>query len=243
MLWAVASSLCVTDTNLTATASNTLGNRTHGRGPTVGRRRAPVPALWWAFRTTASNTPGNRTSGRGLMVGSRRAHVPALWWSLKRSSSKPHNASFIAAKVVGYAESSGDTFTIHSERASDMRFHMLLANKQGMEHFRMAGIKTLVYTNDADQRFTYDLVAGHVVTPGVPAVVPAPTPSATTEEESLGNAGPSDTATKAAASNIPQSAPAVAPAALAPATTTATADTTKPCVTDKSGHTVCLDQH
>jgi len=153
------------------------------------------------------------------------------------------NASFIAQKVVGYAESSEDTFTIHSERASDMRFHMLIANKQGMEHFRMAGIKTLVYTNDTDQRFTYDLAAGHVVTPGVPAVVPAPTPSATTEEESLGNAGPSDTATKAAASNIAQSAPAVAPAALAPATTTATADTTKHCVTDKSGHTVCLDQH
>jgi len=153
------------------------------------------------------------------------------------------NANFITEKVVGYAESSGDTFTIHSERASDMRFHMMLANKQRMEYFRMAGIKTLVYTNDSDQGFTYDLVADHVVTPGVPAVVPAPTPPATTEEESLGNAGPSDTATKAAASNIPQSAPAVAPAALAPATTTATADTTKPCVTDKSGHTVCLDQH
>ena len=150
------------------------------------------------------------------------------------------NARFIADKVVGYAESSEDTFTIHSERASDMRFHMLIANKQGMEHFRMAGIKTLVYTNDADQRFTYDLAAGHVVTPGVPAVAPAPTPSATTEEEPSGS---SDTVTtKAVASAIPQSAPAVAPAA-SPTTATATADTPKPCVTDKSGHTVCLDQH
>jgi hypothetical protein len=161
-----------------------------------------------------------------------------------------HNASFRAEKVVGYAESSGDTFTIHSERASDMRFHMLLANQQNMGRYRAAGIKTIVYTNDSDQRFTYDLVADHMVTGGVPAAAPtatpaaapAPTPSATTEEESLGNAGSSDTAIKTAASNIPQGAPTVAPA-VSPTTATATEDTPKPCVTDKSGHTVCLDQH
>jgi hypothetical protein len=165
------------------------------------------------------------------------------------------NSTFRAEKVVGYAESSGDTFTIHSERASDMRFHMILANKQQMQYFRMAGIKTFVYTNDSDQRFTYDLVADHVVTPGgteaapaaVPAAalaaVPALTPSAKDEAETSLDAGPSDTATKAVASNIPQGAPAVAPAASAPTTATGTADTPKPCFTDKLGHTVCLAQH
>src|SRR5208282_1956919 len=88
------------------------------------------------------------------------------------------NSAFRAEKVVGYAESSGDTFTIHSERASDMRFHMILASKQYVEHCRMAGFKTLVYTNDSDQRFTYDLVADHVVTP-----VNAITPNAPTQRE------------------------------------------------------------
>jgi len=162
------------------------------------------------------------------------------------------NSTFRAEKVVGYAESSGDTFTIHSERASDMRFHMILANKQRMESFRMAGIKTFVYTNDSDQRFTYDLVADHVVTPGVPspapaavpaalAAAPAATPSAPDEAESSVDAVSSDTATKAVASNIPQGAPAAAPAVST--TATGTADIPKPCFTDKSGHTVCLAQH
>jgi hypothetical protein len=193
------------------------------------------------------------------------------------------NAGFITAKVAGYAESSGDKFTIHSERASDMRFHMILANKQQMEYFRMAGIKTLVYTNDSDQRFTYDLMTDHVVTAvnaikssaptpretyckqyprgrfteddgsleycdvrddpenQVSATAPAATPS-TAEAEPLVNSGSSGTATKTVASTIPQSATAVAPAA-SPATASGTADTPKPCFTDKSGHTVCLAQH
>ena len=219
----------------------------------VESRKACVPALWWALRTTASTTPGNRTTGRGPMVGSRRAPVPALWWSLKRSSSKPLTLAFRAEKVVGYAESSGDTFTIHSERASDMRFHMILASKQRMEYFRMAGIKTFVYTNDSDQRFTYDLVADHVVTPGGTGQLPqqfpqqplrpALTPSAKDEAETSVDAGPLTLQPKAVASNIPQGAPAVAPAASAPTTATGTADTPKPCFTDKLGHTVCLAQH
>ena len=145
--------------------------------PDGRKEEGTCPGTLVGIGTTASNTPGNRTSGRGLMVGNRRAPVPGTLVVTKEKLVESANASFIAQKVVGYAESSEDTFTIHSERASDMRFHMLIANKQGMEHFQMAGIKTLVYTNDADQRFTYDLAAGHVVTPGVPAVVPAPTPS------------------------------------------------------------------
>lgn len=194
------------------------------------------PGESWARRDAKGNVLDQGTCP-GTLVVTREKLVEA------------HNASFRAEKVVGYAESSGDTFTIHSERASDMRFHMMLANKQGMEYYRTAGIKTLVYTNDSDQRFTYDLVADHVVTPGVPAVAPTATsvvaPAATpavAEEEPLVNTGSSNTVPKAVASTIPQSAPAVAPTA-SPATVTGAADKPKPCFTDKSGHTVCLAQH
>jgi len=70
------------------------------------------------------------------------------------------------------------------------------------------------------------------------AAAPAATP-AVAKAEPLADTGSSDTVTKAVA-NIPQSAPVVAPAA-SPAT--GTADTPKPCFTDKLGHTVCLAQH
>ncbi len=73
------------------------------------------------------------------------------------------NARFRAENTVGYAESSGDVFTIHSERAGDMRFHMMLADKQLMENFRSAGIKHLVYTNDSGQRFAYDFVVASTI--------------------------------------------------------------------------------
>jgi hypothetical protein len=76
-----------------------------------------------------------------------------------------HNRSFRAEKIVGYAESSGDTFTIHSERASEMRFRMLLADNQRIELYRTVGIKTLVYTNDADQRYVYEIGTGRAITP------------------------------------------------------------------------------
>jgi hypothetical protein len=69
----------------------------------------------------------------------------------------------------------------------------------------------------------------------------APVSTVTTAEPSV-NAGSSDTVTKAVAGNIPQSAPAVAPAA-SPETAIGTADTSNPCFTDKSGHMVCLAQH
>jgi hypothetical protein len=160
------------------------------------------------------------------------------------------NRSFQTQKVVGYTEVSGDTLIMHSERASAIRFHMVV-DRQMLGVFHTIGIKTFVYTNDNDQRYVYDVVAGHEVAPGVsaptpvvvPAAAPQKTPVAMTEEESQGNEGSSDTVTKAAANAVLEGAPAVAPAALAPASTTATANTSKPCVTDKSGHTVCLDQH
>jgi hypothetical protein len=166
------------------------------------------------------------------------------------------NRNFQTQKVVGYTEVSGDTFIMHSERASAMRFHMVV-DRQMLGVFHTIGIKTFVYTNDNDQRYVYDVVAGHEVTPDVPAaaptaapaaapaVVPTAAPAATpsaAEAEPLVNSGSSGTATKTVASTVPQSAPAVAPAA-SPATATGTADTPKSCFTDKSGHTVCLAQH
>jgi hypothetical protein len=149
------------------------------------------------------------------------------------------NKSFQDQKVVGYTEIADETFTMHSERASEMRFHMVL-DKQMLGVFHTIGIKTFVYTNDKDQKYVYDVAAGHVVTPRAPSA-PAAAPSAATEAEPLAPAASSATVTKAVASTLPPSVPAVAPAAPAPA-----AVPTKSCDNafwDKSGHEVCLDQH
>ena len=64
---------------------------------------------------------------------------------------------------MGYAEVSDDTLTIHSERASAMRFRMILASRE-LSMIRRAGIATYIYTNDADQSFVYDVKVGQIVT-------------------------------------------------------------------------------
>jgi len=74
------------------------------------------------------------------------------------------NQSFKTHDIAGYAELTDDTLTVHNERASEMRFHMLITDPQVRVSYRTAGIKTLIYTNDSDQRFSYDFVAGHEVT-------------------------------------------------------------------------------
>jgi hypothetical protein len=74
------------------------------------------------------------------------------------------NAGFQRDNVVGYAEISGDKFTVHSERASTMRFRMILASRE-LSMIRRAGIATYVYTNDADQNFVYDVKSGLIVPP------------------------------------------------------------------------------
>jgi len=78
---------------------------------------------------------------------------------------KTINASFAKEGVAGYAEISGDKLTVHSERASEMRFHMLVANQKLVAMMREAGIATYLYTNDADQNFAYDLKAGKIIPP------------------------------------------------------------------------------
>ena len=74
------------------------------------------------------------------------------------------NASFQKGGVLGYAEMSGDTLILHSERANPMRFHMLLASAI-LSNIRRAGFTAFTYTNDADQKFIYDVKGGHILFP------------------------------------------------------------------------------
>lgn len=73
------------------------------------------------------------------------------------------NASFAKEGVAGYAEISGDKMTVHSERASAVRFNMTLKNDKFISALKDAGIATYTYTNDTDQNFLYDVKLGQVV--------------------------------------------------------------------------------
>lgn len=69
--------------------------------------------------------------------------------------------------VAGYAEIVGDRLTVHSERASAMRFNMVLhdpANQRLFELVKQAGMTTYVYTNDADVNLTYDVKSSQILT-------------------------------------------------------------------------------
>ena len=77
---------------------------------------------------------------------------------------KTINAQFAKEGVAGYADISHDKLTVHSERASAVRFHMLLANDTFISRMKDAGISAFAYTNDADQNFLYDVKAGQVLT-------------------------------------------------------------------------------
>jgi hypothetical protein len=73
------------------------------------------------------------------------------------------NAAFEKEGADGYPEIVGDTLTVHSERATAMRFHMTLARPQMLSLFHRAGIATYIYTNDADQTFTHEFAKGAVM--------------------------------------------------------------------------------
>jgi hypothetical protein len=62
--------------------------------------------------------------------------------------------------VAAYADFTGGVLTIHSERCSALRFHVLLADEQMITELKQMGFTTFIYTNDADQKFTYDLLTG-----------------------------------------------------------------------------------
>jgi hypothetical protein len=151
------------------------------------------------------------------------------------------NKSFLAQNVVGYAEVSGDTLIDHSERASEMRFHMLL-NQQMLDTMHTINIKTFVYTNDKDQKYMYDVVTGHVVSPSTPAGATSPAAASSAAPLSAPEARPLVDAESSStvASTLPPSVPVAVPAA--PSSPAAP----PPCnnvLRDKSGHEVCLDQH
>lgn len=87
-------------------------------------------------------------------------------------------ASFQKEAVAGYGEISGNELIVHSERASAMRFHMIVANPRAMAYLRRAGIQRYVYTNDADQRFEFDVKSGQIAqAKESSAPLPAPRPS------------------------------------------------------------------
>ncbi len=67
------------------------------------------------------------------------------------------NAKMQKEGVAGYVEIAGDMLTVHSERATPLRWHAMLLNKVEMDGLYQMEITTLVYTNDADQKFVYDL--------------------------------------------------------------------------------------
>ncbi len=74
------------------------------------------------------------------------------------------NASFKKEGAAGYAEVVGDTYIVHSERATSIRFHAnVIGNKEYVEALQRAGITTLVYTNDADVKFVYDVKANQIM--------------------------------------------------------------------------------
>lgn len=84
------------------------------------------------------------------------------------------NSTFVRDHAVGYAEISGDKLIVHSERASPMRFRMILANETELSLMKNAKISLFVYSNDATQTFTYDLKAGTVVDSNASASASAP---------------------------------------------------------------------
>lgn len=75
---------------------------------------------------------------------------------------KAINSSFQKEGIVGYAELSGDKLIVHSERASAMRFRMMVASRE-LPMLRRAQIATYVYTNDMDQNFELDVKSGQIV--------------------------------------------------------------------------------
>lgn len=164
-----------------------------------------------------------------------------------------YNREIQGEKLAGYVDSSGSTLTIHLESMSEMRFHMISVSPE-MAFVKAAGYQQLICTDDKDQKYTYDVLAGratpiaiadHVVTPAVPAAapavipsaIPAPTLSGTTEALTSANAASSGVLVNVSSTPSP-STPTIVPAV--------SVTVPKACnnaFRDKAGHEVCLDQH
>jgi hypothetical protein len=86
--------------------------------------------------------------------------VPALTPADRQAFIKAFDDMQRKEGVAAYADFAGDVLTIHSERCSALRFHVLLADEQLIAKLKQMGFKTFLYTNDADLKFTFDVLTG-----------------------------------------------------------------------------------
>jgi hypothetical protein len=80
------------------------------------------------------------------------------------------DASKFSARKTGlaiYTTVDGPVLTTHSERASETRLHMVVADDNWNRAVTAAHITTFVYTNDKDVNLTYDLRINQLVKPEV----------------------------------------------------------------------------
>jgi hypothetical protein len=100
----------------------------------------------------------------GLDVKSICEFIAADWnneEALQARLVKSFNDAFAKNSVEGYAELKARRLVIHSARANDMRFHMIL-NSSVVVFARQAGVQAIRYTNDGTQDWTYDLATDQI---------------------------------------------------------------------------------
>lgn len=87
------------------------------------------------------------------------------------------DASKFSARKTGlaiYTTVDGPVLTTHSERASETRLHMVVADENWNRAVTAAHITTFVYTNDKDVNLAYDLKKNQLVKPEAKAETDAP---------------------------------------------------------------------
>ena len=118
----------------------------------VGRVMFRDGTFWNASSPTPLNPTNAHTTGK-----------PEDQATLRQALIKTIDDTFNKQGIAGYAEISGDKLTVHSERASAVRFNMTLKNGQFLPAMKNAGISTFMYTNDAEENFEYNVAEGRVV--------------------------------------------------------------------------------
>jgi hypothetical protein len=82
----------------------------------------------------------------------------------RRLYAKRVQAAVAKDGIARYSSFDGDVLTDHSERASLMRFHLLISDEARLASFRTMHVKTFIYTNDADQTFKFDVTNNRELT-------------------------------------------------------------------------------
>jgi hypothetical protein len=103
-------------------------------------------------------SPDGRVTSSGVCPGQMRFDVA------RRVYTGALQAEFAKAGVAGYTKFDGDVVTVHSERASLMRFHAITYDEKFLPWFRTMNVKTYIYTNDADKTFKFDVASNREVT-------------------------------------------------------------------------------